>query len=107
MITYRSILAFLDEDKVITISINKYGEQYFDIIALVVIWCVCLISIYFLVKVLREETILRKDDIQKEPFSNEENNFFVSNPNFKINSRKTTFFGYISESYNQVKNKFK
>jgi len=109
IITYRSIIAFLDENKEITISVNKYGEQYFDIAAIVVIWCVCLISLFFLIKILREEIFLKKDNyrFQKESVSNEENNFFDLNPKIKVLDRKTTFIGYISKSYNKVKNKFK
>jgi len=109
IITYRSIIAFLDENKEITISVNKYGEQYFDIAAIVVIWCVCLISLFFLIKILREEIFLKKDNyrFQKESVSNEENNFFDLNPKIKVSDRKTTFIGYISKSYNKVKNKFK
>lgn len=109
IITYRSIIAFLDENKVIIISVNKYGEQYFDIAALVVIWCVCLISLFFLIKVLRQEIVFKEDNykFQKESVSNEENNFFDLNPKIKVLDRKKTFIGYVSKSYNKVKNKFK
>jgi hypothetical protein len=109
IMTYRSIIAFLDENKVITISVNKYGEQYFDIVALVVIWCVCLISLFFLIKILRQEIVFKEDNnkFQKESVSNEENNFFDLNPKIKVLDRKTVFIGYVSKSYNKVKNKFK
>jgi hypothetical protein len=109
IMTYRSIIAFLDENKVITISVNKYGEQYFDIVALVVIWCVCLISLFFLIKILRQEIVFKENNnkFQKESVSNEENNFFDLNPKIKVLERKTVFIGYVSKSYNKVKNKFK
>jgi len=109
IITYRSIIAFLDENKVITININKYGEQYLDIAALAVIWFVCLISIFFLVKTLREEFFLKEDvyKVQKKPVLNRENSSFDLNSKIKLDNKKETFIGYISKSYSKIKQKFK
>ena len=50
IITYRTLIAFFSETKLITININRYGEQFFDVIALVIIWIVCLIGLFFLIK---------------------------------------------------------
>lgn len=109
IITYRTILAFLDENKVITISINKYGEQYLDIIALVAIWSVCMISLFFLVKTLRQETFSNKDNnnFQKQPVLGKENNFLDLNPEIKLTNRRSSFIGYLSKSYGKVKQRFK
>jgi len=109
IITYRNIIAFLDENKVITIYINKYGEQYFDILALAVIWFVCLIGLFFLVKTLREEILLNEENykFQKKPLLDKENSFFDLNSNINLNNKKTMFIGYLSKSHSNVKRKFK
>ena len=109
IITYRSIIAFLDENKVITISINKYGEQYFDIAALAVIWSVCLISLFFLIKTLKKEPLLNyyNNEFQKKPVLNKKNYFFDLNSNIKLDNKKPTFIGYISKSYSKKRRKFK
>lgn len=109
MITYRTILAFFNENKVILININKYGEQYLDIVALGFIWSVILVSLFFLVKTLRKESYLKKDNyrFQERPDLNKENYFFDLNSRINLDNRKTTFIGYISESNSKVKRKFK
>jgi phosphotransferase system glucose/maltose/N-acetylglucosamine-specific IIC component len=55
IITYRTLIAFFSEGKSIIININSYGEQYVDIIALVVIWIICIIGFYFLIKKSKQE----------------------------------------------------
>jgi len=53
LITQRTLLAFFSDSKTVTIYVNEYGEQYTDIVALVIIWGICLIglvSLYFVVK---------------------------------------------------------
>lgn len=50
IITYRTLIAFFSETKLITININRYGEQFLDIIAIVVLWSICLIGLFFLIK---------------------------------------------------------
>lgn len=49
IITYRTLIAFFSEGKSVIITINSYGEQFLDIISLVVIWIICLIGFYFLI----------------------------------------------------------
>ena len=109
IITYRSLLAFLNENKAITIYINKYGEQYFDIAALAVIWSICLIGLFFLIKTLREELLLKKNNynLQKNPILNKKDYFFDLNSEIKLNNKKATFIGFSSNSYNELKQKFK
>ena len=53
IVTYRTLLAFFSDSKAVTIYVNKYGEQYADIVALILIWSICLIGLivlYFVVK---------------------------------------------------------
>ena len=48
IITYRTILAFFSESKSVTIHVNRYGEQYADIVFLIIIWVICLIGLIYL-----------------------------------------------------------
>ena len=75
------MIAFLSENKAVTIHINRFGEQYYDIVALVIIWIVCLIGLIFLLRVLREE----KESI-------------FPNFNRRIDKRRVGFLGYFSRS---------
>ena len=102
-------MAFFNDNKAITVSINKYGEQYFDIVALAVIWSVCLISLFFLVKALRKESLLKKYNyqFQKKPVFNRENYFIDLDIKNKLDNKNATFIGYISESNSKIKRKFK
>lgn len=47
IITYRTLLAFFSDSRVIMIYVNKYGEQYADIVSLVILWAICLVGLYF------------------------------------------------------------
>ena len=55
IMTYRTLIAFFNEEKSIIININSYGEQFLDIIALIVIWMICLIGFYYLIKRSKKE----------------------------------------------------
>ena len=55
IISYRTLIAFFSEGKSVIININIYGEQYVDIIALSVIWIICLIGFYYLIKRSKSE----------------------------------------------------
>jgi len=55
LITYRTLLAFFSENKSITIQVNRYGEQYGDIVGLVFIWIVCVVGLLSLVALLKEQ----------------------------------------------------
>jgi glutamate mutase epsilon subunit len=64
LITYRTVLAFFSGSKSITIHVNRYGEQYGDIAALVFIWVVCVIglfSVYFLMKEQKGEKVFHEE----------------------------------------------
>lgn len=80
LVTYRTILAFFSDGKAIIININKYGEQFLDIAALIIIWMVFLMSLYFLVRVLRRE-------------KTSELNFFRNDSK----AQKASFIGYFSK----------
>lgn len=45
LITYRTLLAVGSESKAITVSVNRFGEQYLDLVCLVFLWVVCLVGL--------------------------------------------------------------
>jgi len=55
LITQRTLLAFFSETKAVTISINAYGEQYLDLISLVVLWIICFFGLFLLIKIKDEK----------------------------------------------------
>jgi hypothetical protein len=64
LITYQTLLAFFSEDKSISIQVNRYGEQYGDIVVLVFLWVVCVVGLVCLVALLRDpkdETVSNRD----------------------------------------------
>ena len=83
LITYRTALALLSDSKAITVYVNRFGEQYFDIIALIVVWIIVIIGLILLLRNLRTE---------KEPLYT---NF---NLNSKPKGNKIGFLGYFSKS---------
>jgi hypothetical protein len=57
LITYRTVLAFFSESKSITVQVNRYGEQYGDIAVLVFLWIVCVVGVWSLSSLLKEEKV--------------------------------------------------
>lgn len=52
------MIAFFSESKSVVININKFGEQYIDLFALVIIWIICLVGLIILFWMIKEEKIL-------------------------------------------------
>lgn len=77
------MIAFLSETKAVTIHINRYGEQFYDIIALVIIWTVCIIGLIFLFRILRREKELTLPSLNRD---------------YKLNKHKIGFLAYFSKS---------
>ena len=57
LITYRTLIAFFSENKAVIIHVNKFGEQYIDLIALVIIWIICLVGLIALFCMLKQEKV--------------------------------------------------
>lgn len=55
IISYRTILAFFSESKSVTIHVNRYGEQYVDMVFLILIWIICLVGLIYLYNIMKEE----------------------------------------------------
>ena len=54
LITYRTILAFFSSSKAITVHVNRFGEQYVDLVLLFFLWIVCLAGLWSLSKLLKK-----------------------------------------------------
>ena len=59
LVTYRTFIAFFSESKSVLVNINRFGEQYLDLFALVVIWIITLIGLIILIFMLKEEREIR------------------------------------------------
>ena len=57
LITYRTLVAFFSESKLIIVQVNRYGEQYLDLVGLVVLWAVCVMSGWSLSRLLVGRTL--------------------------------------------------
>lgn len=96
LITYRTIIAFLSESKAVTIHVNNYNEQFFDIAALVIIWIVIMIGLIFLIKLIRKEKPVKNKiyKFEKKPFLD-----------LNLDKNKAGFIGFISKSSKNVEKK--
>ncbi|HVQ00733.1 MAG TPA: hypothetical protein VMT57_04390 [Candidatus Thermoplasmatota archaeon] len=57
LITYRTLVAFFSESKLIIVQVNSFGEQYIDLFCLVVLWAVCVMSVWSLSRLLFGRTL--------------------------------------------------
>jgi len=62
LITYRTILAVSSPGKAILVSVNRFGEQYLDLLALAFLWLVCLVGLLCLSSFVKEMN--RRDDLR-------------------------------------------
>jgi len=89
------MIAFFSESKAITIHINSYNEQYFDIVALIIIWSIMLLGLFYMIKLIREKAPSRKSnfDFERIPLFSKSNILYGIN----FNKDKQGFIGYISK----------
>jgi len=55
LITYRTLLAVSSPGKAIMVSVNRFGEQYLDLVCLVFLWVVCLVGLLSLSSLVSEK----------------------------------------------------
>ncbi len=60
LITYRTLIAFFSESKAITIYINRFGEHFIDIYAIIIIWVICLVGLIFLIGLFKKEEVSKQ-----------------------------------------------
>jgi hypothetical protein len=66
LVTYRTFIAFFSESKSVLININKFGEQYFDLFALLIIWIISIIGLILLILMVKDERDLIKGGYKSE-----------------------------------------
>ncbi len=54
LISYRTLLAVSSPGKAILVSVNRFGEQYLDLVALAFLWVVCLVGLFCLSSLIAE-----------------------------------------------------
>ena len=54
LITYRTLLAVSSPGKSILVSVDRFGEQYLDLVALAFLWVVCLVGLLCLSSFVKE-----------------------------------------------------
>jgi hypothetical protein len=59
LITYRTLLAMSSEGKTILVSVNRFGEQYLDVVALVFLWVVGVVGLFCLSALAAEQNRTR------------------------------------------------
>jgi len=94
------LIAFFSDSKAVTIHINNLGEQYFDLIALFIIWLIILFGFVFLYRVLKEQKI-SKDfnyELNKVRILNKDDKLFDSNNRMNANYNKRNITGILVES---------
>jgi hypothetical protein len=60
LITYRTLIAFFSDSKAVIIYVNKFGEQYLDLFALVILWIICIVGFITLFWMFKEEKVSKK-----------------------------------------------
>lgn len=55
------MIAFFSESKSVLVNINKFGEQYFDFFALIIIWIISIAGLIILILMLKEEKEFKKN----------------------------------------------
>jgi hypothetical protein len=63
VVTIRTLLAVGTQSKSVTVAVNRFGEQYLDLVCLVFLWGICVAGLYFLVSYLKKERSEKEHDI--------------------------------------------
>lgn len=63
LLTYRTLLAVGSDSKAIVVSVNRFGEQYVDLAALAVLWIVCIVGMWSLFRLSKEQ---KKESVVEE-----------------------------------------
>ncbi len=101
------MIAFFSESKSVVISINKFGEQFIDLFALVIIWIISLIGLIILFWMIKEEKILKnslyKSDIR--PIIKQNQSFFDMDNNISVKKDEIQISGVIVEPAKNIDEK--
>ena len=101
------MIAFFSESKSVVISINKFGEQFIDLFALVIIWIICLVGLIILFWMIKEENVLKNSlyKSDKRPMIEQNQSFFDIDNNISGRIDKGEIKGVLVESVNNIDEK--
>jgi len=97
--TYRTLIAFFSDSKSILVNINKFGEQYFDLFALIIIWIISLVGLIILILTLRDEKISKDATYKpdKKLIIKQNKSFLDIDNNINFNLDKSEIKGVVVE----------
>ena len=104
IITFRTLLAFLSENKSVTIYVNRYGEQYVDIALLIFIWIICLVGLIYLYIVMKEERIAKilENNIRGKKVMDRDGSYLGILRNSLIDGETGLVLGVLVEPTNEI-----
>ena len=89
------MIAFFSDSKSVIVNINKFGEQYLDLFALIIIWIISLAGLIILILMLREEKQSKKyiyNSQKRTPFK-ENKSFFDIDSSMNLDFNKSEIKG--------------
>ena len=98
------MVAYFSESKAVIIHINKFGEQFIDLFALLIIWIICILGLIALYWMLKQEKIPKNNPFKadKEPIIKQDFSFSDITDIFDGNIDKRKFAGIHIESKNNI-----
>ena len=107
IMTYRTLIAFFSESKSVVVNINKYGEQYIDLFALVIIWIISLVGLIILFWMLKEEKILKISfyKSEKRPMIEKNQSLFAISNNIGFKEDEKEINGVLVEPVKNIDEK--
>ena len=105
LVTYRTMIAFFSDSKTVIIHINRFGEQFIDIFALIIIWIICIAGIIILFIVSKEDEEKQKKssfNYNKEPLIAQNNQFFDTDKNIHVRIYEKESAGVVAESSRSI-----
>jgi hypothetical protein len=101
LITYRTVLALSTQSKAITVQVNRFGEQYVDLVVLGFLWVVCLVGMWSLSQLVKEPGLKAEHShAQSVALQDHGSSFFNENganvPQVSLGSSPGDVLGYVS-----------
>lgn len=98
------MIAFFSESKAVIIHINKFGEQFIDLFALIIIWIISLSGLIILFLLLREEKVSKKSflNFDKRPMIDQNQTFFDIGNNISVKIDKREITGVVVEPIKNI-----
>jgi len=95
--TQRTLLAFFSEQKAVTIYINRYGEQYLDLLSLIILWVISLIGLFLLLVYVKREQEPQPEFRPQPVMRNDTPSLSLLNESF-VDSRREATNGIVAKT---------